>query len=323
MRKLLELREIQVKLKEVESYLENYLHFDHQLVSASALYTLQAGGKRLRPAFVLMPAMFFNHESHVIPLAAAMELIHMASLIHDDVIDDSDQRRGQATVNVASGNRYALHTGNYVLTEALHLVKQVQNNEAILKILAQLSIEMCQGEIQQLVSMFDTNQTIEDYDYRINRKTALLIATCCQVGAMASNASLEMVQVFYDFGYHLGMAFQIKDDILDMEENKNLGKPAGSDLAHGIITLPTILVLQKDFPEKQHLTDLIKNRFPNGESDVKEAIALIRRYGGLEDAKKHANLYIQKAKALVHTLPEHPVKKNMISGADYMMERVY
>lgn len=328
MQTLLNMHEMKKELAAVEKYLETYLQFDHPLISDNALYTLHGGGKRLRPAFVLMTAMFFeNHEDYVIPLAAAMEMIHMASLIHDDIVDDSDVRRGQETLNVRFGRfgqRYALHTGDYILSKALELVNSVPHRERVLERLAQLSIEMCYGEIQQLLSVFDIHQTIEDYNYRIKRKTALLIAECCQIGAIISSASEEMIQVFYDFGYNLGMAFQIKDDVLDMGQNQEkLGKPAGSDLAHGILTLPTILVLQKDFPEKQALLTLIQNRFPQGQVDVDYAIGLIKKHGGLEEAMAISQTYVARAKKMIDDLPKHRMKKVLLAGADYINGRAF
>ncbi len=323
MKKNARIYKIEKQLHKVEDYLERYLHFDDRRVSESALYTLHGGGKRLRPRFVLMSAEFFDC-NEVIELAAAMELVHMASLIHDDIVDCSDTRRGQETLNMRYGQRYALHCGDYILTKALELVNTVPNREAILRILAKLSIEMCQGEIQQLATVFDPYQTIEDYKYRIDRKTALLIAVCCQVGALAADASAEMVQKFYDFGYNLGMAFQIKDDVLDMAQDKAaIGKPAGSDLAHGILTLPTILVLEQDFAQRDVLIDLIKERFPLGQVQVEQAIELIKAQDGLQKAMAIAENYVEQAKTIIQSLPEHPVKGMLLDGADYINERAF
>ena len=325
MQTLLSMHEMKKDLALVEAYLEDYLHFEHPTISDSALYTLHGGGKRLRPAFVLMTTMFFdNHEDYVIPLAASMEMIHMASLIHDDIVDASDVRRGQATLNVLSGQRFALHTGDYLLTKALELINTAPHRERVMEILAKLSIEMCHGEIQQLLSVFDPYQTVEDYNYRIDRKTALLIAVCCQIGAVISSADEQMIQRFYDFGYNLGMAFQIKDDILDMEKDQEkLGKPAGSDLAHGILTLPTILVLKKDFPEKQRLIELIETRFPEGQQDVRYAIDVIKKHRGLEEAMAVSEEYVAKAKDIIKILPGHRMKKVLLAGADYINGRAF
>lgn len=321
--KSMQMAKIEKKLHKVEAYLNDYLRFEQKDISESALYVLRSGGKRLRPAFVLMSASYFDNDD-VIELAAAVELIHMASLIHDDIIDCSDTRRGRATLNVRYGKRYALHCGNYILAKALELVNTVHNSNAIMHILAKLSIEMCRGEIEQLNSVFDPYQTIEDYNYRIDRKTALLIAVCCQVGAIASDASDELVEKFYDFGYHLGMAFQIKDDVLDMAQSKaKIGKPAGSDLAHGILTLPTILTLKQDFPQKAELIQLIASRFPKGQQQVDYAIELIKAQGGLRDAMKIADDYIAYAKDIIKTMPDHIIKDVLLSSADFVSERAF
>ena len=312
------------ELAKVESYLDHFLHFEHQEIAEGALHTLHAGGKRLRPAVVIMTASFYNNADKVVPLAAAMELIHMASLIHDDIIDRSPTRRGLPTLNVTMGPAKALHTGDYVLTKALEDVYNLPRGKEIVKILGNLSMEMCYGEVEQINSMYDVKQTIEDYYYRINRKTALLIAVCCQVGALASNASPQEVQKFYDIGYNIGMAFQIKDDILDMEmSEKDLGKPAGSDLAHGIMTLPTILTLQKDFAEKEHLLDLIKSRFPKGQEQVQEALELIKKHHGIKEANQYCRRYIEQSKRLIDALPENKGKLVFKLGAEYVSSRGY
>ena len=312
------------ELAKVENYLDEFLHFEHQEITDGALHTLHAGGKRLRPAVVIMTASFYNNADKAVHLAAMMELIHMSSLIHDDIIDCSPTRRGLATLNVTMGPTKALHTGDYVLIKALEKVCEMPHGKEIIQILGNLSMEMCYGEVEQINSMYDTKQTIEDYYYRINRKTALLIAVCCQVGAVASNASAQEVQKFYDIGYNMGMAFQIKDDILDMEMSaQELGKPAGSDLAHGIMTLPTILTLQKDFAEKEYLLDLISSRFPQGQKQVKEALDIIKKYHGIKEANEYCRRYIEKSKQLIDELPENKGKKVFKLGAEYVISRGY
>lgn len=324
MLKMLELRSIRKKLDEVERYLDKELTFEHPEIRESALKTLHAGGKRVRPALTIMTASMFDNADKIIPLAAAMEMIHMASLIHDDVVDQADMRRGRETMNMTNGNRYAIHVGDYILTEAIRIIQQQPNPERLLEIMGVLSTEMCLGEVEQLRSTFDVNQTIEDYNYRIDRKTALLMATSCQAAAVASNAPDDAVDTFYKIGYNLGMDFQIKDDILDMKQDaKKLGKPAGSDLLHGIMTLPTILVLQKDFPEKEQIIQSIKNRFPGGQEEVDRAISIIIEHGGLEESAVYAEGYLQQAEVLIKELPDYPFKKVLSDGVDYLRERAY
>lgn len=311
-------------LHKVETYLEQYLTFDDPYISESARYALNSGGKRVRPALVMMTATLFDQAEEAIPLAAAMELIHMSSLIHDDIVDGSATRRGKPSLNAAHGQGYALHTGDYILTKAIEIIKNQPNSHRLMEVMADLSIEMCLGEVEQLRTMYDTAQTIADYNYRIDRKTALLMATSCQAGALVCSASEELVNIFYRIGYNLGMAFQIRDDILDFEKDeRKLGKPAGEDLARGIMTLPTILVLQKDFPERQWLLETIQNRFVGGKHEVKQAIALIKAQNGLKDAHAYAVNYVQQAKQDIQQLPEHAVQRLLLSGADYIIERSF
>ena len=174
MLKILEIHGMKERLREVEAYLEQALYFEHPEIREKALKTLHAGGKRVRPALAIMTAGMYGKEKEIIPLAAALEMVHMASLIHDDVVDQADTRRGQATVNAEKGNRYAVHVGDYILMKAIDIIRTLPNSTRLLQIMAELSIEMSLGEVEQLRSTFDTKQTIEDYNYRIDRKTAIL-----------------------------------------------------------------------------------------------------------------------------------------------------
>ena len=324
MLKFFEVHEMKEQLGDVEAYLEDTVGHLPSPTRERALNILRAGGKRVRPAFAIMTASMFGKEKEIIPLAAALEMIHMASLIHDDVVDQADTRRGKGTINALYGDGYAVYVGDYVLTCAIEIVRQQPNSNRLLQIMADLSIEMSLGEVEQLRSAFDIKQTVEDYNYRIDRKTALLMATSCQAAAVASGASEEEIDIFYKIGYNLGMEFQIRDDILDMRSNtKKLGKPAGSDLAHGIMTLPTILVLQQDFAEKEELLQLIENRFSGGQTEVERAIAIIIKQGGLEEASVYADGYLAQAKAYISQLPDFKRKKMLLSGVDYFKERTF
>ncbi|MBP3585596.1 MAG: polyprenyl synthetase family protein, partial [Peptococcaceae bacterium] len=249
---------------------------------------------------------------------------HMASLIHDDVVDEADTRRGQATINVLKNNRYAIHVGDYILAETIDIISKQPNADRLLAIMGDLSAEMSLGEVEQLRSTYDVHQTVADYNYRIDRKTALLMATSCQAAAVASGASEDEINRFYQIGYNLGMDFQIKDDLLDMTlDSEKLGKPAGSDLARGIMTLPTILVLEKSFAERDELINLIENRFPNGQADVDRAIAIVLAQNGISDAEVYAEQYLKQAEADIAALPDYPMKKVLLEGVDYLRERAF
>lgn len=320
----LKVHAIKKKLDEVELYLDKVLDFEHPEIRRYALRTLHAGGKRVRPSLTILTASMFKKEDQIIPLAAAMELLHMASLIHDDVVDEADTRRGQETINVLKNNRYAIHVGDYILAEAIDIISKQPNADRLLAIMGELSAEMSLGEVEQLRSTYDIHQTIEDYNYRIDRKTALLMATSCQAAAVASDASEEEIQLFYQIGYHLGMNFQIEDDILDMtQDSKKLGKPAGSDLARGIMTLPTILVLQKDFAERQLLIELIESRFPQGQKDIERAIDIVKAQNGIAEAEQYAESYLKKAEMDIASLPNNPMKDVLLDGVEYLRGRAF
>ena len=320
----LKVHAVKKKLEEVEAYLDKVLDFDHPEMRAYALRTLHAGGKRVRPSLTILTASMFKNEDNIVPLAAAMELLHMASLIHDDVVDEADTRRGQATINVLKNNRYAIHVGDYILAEAIDIISKQPNADRLLAIMGDLSAEMSLGEVEQLRSTYDVHQTVADYNYRIDRKTALLMATSCQAAAVASGASEDEINRFYQIGYNLGMDFQIKDDLLDMTiDSEKLGKPAGSDLARGIMTLPTILVLEKSFAERDELINLIENRFPKGQDDVDRAIAIVLAQNGISDAEVYAEQYLKQAEADIAALPDYPMKKVLLEGVDYLRERAF
>lgn len=324
MLKFLKVHTVKKKLEDVEAYLDHILEFEHPAMRTYALRTLHAGGKRVRPSLTILTASMFQNENNIIPLAAAMELLHMASLIHDDVVDEADTRRGQATINVLKNNRYAIHVGDYILAEAVDIISQQPNAERLLQIMGELSTEMSLGEVEQLRSTYDIHQTIDDYNYRIDRKTALLMATSCQAAAVASGASEEEINRFYKIGYNLGMNFQIEDDLLDMtQDSEKLGKPAGSDLARGIMTLPTILVLEKEFAEREELIGLIEARFPNGQSDVERAIAIVIAQNGIAEAEVYAESYLKQAEMEIAALPEYPMKKLLLEGVTYLRGRAF
>lgn len=323
MKNLMQQQKIKSILKEVEAELEELVDFEDAFIKECALNTIRAGGKRLRPIFVILSAQYFGVKNpEIVKFASIMELVHTSSLIHDDVNDNSDLRRGKPTINALYDNNIAVHIGVYILIEALKNVYNVSHTKELLNILTHTAVEMSRGEIAQLASMFDTAQTIETYNYRIERKTALLIAICCQTGAILSNASKEQVEAFYNFGHHLGMAFQIKDDLLDlMPSDKKIGKPIGQDLKNGLINLPTILLLQREFPEKESIIQRIQQRFPNGQDDLDFILPFILQEDiikACEDAIIH---HIDAAKEILSGFENNETRSLLYEAADYIYER--
>lgn len=318
------MREQKVKrlLKEIEISLNELVAYDDPFVRDCALLNIRAGGKRLRPLFVLLTAQYFGgYDDQQLKFAGIMELVHMSSLIHDDVNDRSDLRRGERTLNARYNNEVAVHVGDYILTNALRRVFDMRHASRLLHILAYTAKEMSRGELVQLASMFDVKQTIETYYYRIERKTAFLIATCCQAGAILSDATEEEVKAFYEFGYHLGMAFQIKDDLMDINPGGAIGKPVGNDLKNGLINLPTILLLQKDFPERDDIIQRIEARFPRGQEDVDYITGFLRNDAIIHHCEEYVQENIEKARNVLSGFQDNETRKLLFEAADYVYER--
>jgi heptaprenyl diphosphate synthase len=314
------LDDIQNDLLLVEKELNRHVQAPHEVLTQTSKHLLKAGGKRLRPAFALLAGKFADYSlQNLLPLAVALEMIHMASLVHDDVVDRALTRRGIPTVKAKWGNTLSLQTGDYLLAKSLTLIAGYTETR-IAKILAKASTEMCQGEIQQIASTFDIRQNIRDYFYRIKRKTAMLISASCQLGAVASGAPAVVERALQKYGHYLGMAFQITDDILDViADEKELGKPVGSDLKQGILTLPTIFAL-KVSSRKERLEKLLLSRFAEKNS-INEALEIIKNCEAVDMSFQIATKYLGKAKKQLSYLPDTPYKATLNLLADFVGTR--
>ncbi|MDR7072542.1 heptaprenyl diphosphate synthase component II [Fictibacillus barbaricus] len=308
-------------LQQIEDQLAQSVSSEQTLINTAGLELLKAGGKRIRPVFVLLSAQFGTYDIHQIKkTAAALELIHMASLVHDDVVDDADMRRGRETVKAKYDSKVAMYTGDYIFASALKLMTDIEIPRAH-QILAQGMKEMCLGEVEQIKEQYDTDQNVRKYFKRIKRKTALLIAMSCQLGAITSKADIPVQKLLYDFGYSVGMAFQITDDILDFTASeKQLGKPAGSDLKQGNITLPALYTIQRfpGFKEKLNLY------YENGdETLLSDILKQIKRNGSIEFASAISDTYLNRAKAAASGLPETSARESLLKVADFIAGRKF
>jgi heptaprenyl diphosphate synthase len=307
-------------LKEIEKELQETIKSEHPLLQEASLHTLQAGGKRLRPVFVLLAGKFGQYELDSIKnVAVALELIHMASLVHDDVIDDAELRRGKPTIKAKWDNRIAMYTGDYIFARSLELITQIHKPEAH-KILSHTIVEVSLGEIEQIRDKYNFEQHLKTYLRRIKRKTALLIASSCQLGAITSGAPREIHQKLFLFGYYVGMAFQITDDILDFTSTeKELGKPAGSDLRQGNITLP-VLFAMKD----HHLrSEIVKVHEHMDNLVLQSIISQIKNSGSIEKSIQYSDWYLQKALVIIRDLPSNPAKLALTNIAKYIGKRKF
>ncbi|RFU66075.1 heptaprenyl diphosphate synthase component II [Peribacillus glennii] len=312
--------DLNTDLKIIEKELEASIQADSPVLRQASVHLLQSGGKRIRPVFVLLAAKFGNYDIHVIKNAAiVLELIHMASLVHDDVIDDSDLRRGAPTIKSKWDNRIAMYTGDYIFARSLEVMSNIKNPLAH-QLLAHTIVEVCKGEIEQIRDKYDFNQNLRTYLRKIKRKTALLIASSCQLGAIAADVEENIHKHLFRFGYFVGMTYQITDDILDFTATeKELGKPAGGDLRQGNITLP-VLIAMKDPAIKARVERVHEN---TSKEELAELLQLINTSGAIEKAAELGNAYLQKAFEVLAELPANRAKKTLYEIAKFIGKRKY
>ena len=304
----------------IEKKLEETIQAESLLLKEASMHTLKAGGKRIRPVFVLLAGKFGNYDINLLKnVAVALELIHMASLVHDDVIDDADLRRGQPTVKSKWDNKIAMYTGDFVFALALELMTNIDKPQAH-KILANTMVEVTIGEIQQIKDKYRFNQNLRDYLRRIKRKTALLIAASCQLGAIAADVEESIHKKLYRIGYYVGMSYQIIDDILDFTSTEEqLGKPAGSDLLQGNITAPALFSMENEHIRSQ-IEKVHEKMHP---SDIEDIISLIKKSGGIEKSIALSDLYLKKALALLEELPANKAQKTLRNVAKFIGRRKF
>lgn len=302
----------------VEKGIAEAVQCDVAELESSSQHLLQAGGKRLRPALALLCGRFGQPKNDALyRLAISLELIHMATLVHDDVIDDSDTRRGQPTVKAKWDNRVAMYTGDFILAKALEQVTTLSNPK-IHQQFSRALVEMSIGEIEQLRDLHSWDQTFRNYLRRIKRKTALLIAVSCQLGALSSEVGMKDAHHLYRYGYNLGMAFQITDDILDYTgDAKKMGKPAGSDLLQGNITLPALYTY--NHPEHgEKLRQMLEER--DGIAD-EEIIQYITNHGGIQFSREITMKYLNKSRKALEQLPAIRTRNTLYNITQFIEKR--
>ncbi|OEF97299.1 heptaprenyl diphosphate synthase [Vulcanibacillus modesticaldus] len=308
-------------IKEIEKEISMTIATDQKVLHQASHQLFKAGGKRIRPVFVLLAGHFGNYQFDKLKkVAAALEIIHMATLVHDDVIDDADKRRGKLTVKAQWDNKVAMYTGDYLLAKFLQLITELENPE-IHKILSKILVSIVEGEIDQIKDFNNWEQSLKQYLRRIKRKTAILLAVSTQLGAIASDAETKVVRYLYQYGYNVGMAFQIIDDVLDYTgTTAQLGKPAGSDLSQGNITLPALYAVHCS-DERDQLLELIKNDQISEKID--QVVACIKRSDGIEYSKRLAQRYIIKAQEALEKLPNIKEKETLFEISEFIAKRTY
>ncbi|MFO1444607.1 heptaprenyl diphosphate synthase component II [Bacillus sp. Bva_UNVM-123] len=302
----------------IEEALEKTVQAESPILQQASLHLLQAGGKRIRPVFVLLAGKFGNYDINMIKnVAVSLELIHMASLVHDDVIDDAELRRGKPTIKAKWDNRTAMYTGDYIFARALELITKIEKPFAH-KILSDTLVELCIGEIEQIKDKYNYEQNVRNYFRRIKRKTAILIAVSCQLGAIAADVDENIHNKLYRFGYYVGMSYQIIDDVLDFTSTeKELGKPAGGDLHQGNITLPVLFAMKDD----QIRQEIVKVNEHTKREEIERIIGLIKGSGAIEKSLQVSEQYLSKALATLSELPQNRAKKTLRDIAKFIGKR--
>ena len=279
-------------------------------------------GKQMRPMFVFLVSKMFGNgkvNERTYRGAAVIELIHTATLVHDDVVDESYKRRGFFSINALWKNKIAVLVGDYLLSKGLLL--SIENEDFdILKIISVAVREMSQGELLQIEKSRSLDITLDTYFEIIRQKTATLLASCCAIGAKAVNCNKKEVQKMYKLGELTGMAFQIKDDLFDYGKKK-IGKPVGIDIKEKKMTLPLIHVLNKSSKsEKRFIINTIKNSNKN-KIKVNKLIHLVKEKGGIEYAEKKMNFYRQNAIKILHEFPKNDYRDSLELMLNYVIER--
>ncbi|MFD1171705.1 heptaprenyl diphosphate synthase component II [Oceanobacillus picturae] len=305
----------------IEESLNEVFQAEHPILHAASTELLKAGGKRIRPVFVILSGQLGRYQQdRVKTVAVSLELIHMATLVHDDVIDDASLRRGQPTIRELYGNRVAMYTGDYILARALEEITQIEDTP-VHQLLSRTIVEVCVGEIEQIKDKYNWDQGLRDYLRRIKRKTALLIATSCQLGALVSDLTEAQANNLYKYGYYIGMSYQIIDDILDFTSTeKELGKPSGSDLLQGNITLP-VLYAMKDEKFASVLKSAIQANDTLDEEQLGTILYALKNTDAIEQSYQLSELYLQKALKALEELPEVRAKHTLENIAKYIGKR--
>lgn len=292
------------------------------LLSQALEHIRRRGGKRMRPILILLVAKNFGKISDVTQNAAAgLELLHTASLVHDDVVDESGERRGQASVNAGFGNKVAVLVGDYILSTALLRISYT-HSETIVRTLAQLGCTLSDGEILQL-SNISNEEISEDVYYQvIMKKTAALFEACAVIGALSANAKENEVEAAKEFGKNLGIMFQIKDDIFDYYDSPEIGKPTGNDMVEGKLTLPVIYALKATGNKDMYgIAQKVKNRHVTTD-EIARLVAFTKDNGGIEYAEKCMAEFHEKALKFVDIYVKQEELKNSFKAyLDYIVER--
>lgn len=312
--------EIQTELCAVREIMEENARCKDKVIETSIKELIQSGGKMLRPGLAVIASKFGDYQpDRTRAMATVVEMFHMATLVHDDVIDDSKLRRGKETIQSKYGKEYAVYIGDYLFCVCFKILASTASLHSI-QIDSKAMSKICLGEVEQLNSRFQKEVSVKNYLKRISGKTAELFALSLYIGAAESDCDKKLARLFWNIGHNIGMAFQIIDDILDYTStDKQLGKEAGHDLRDGIYTLPLIYALEKKPADLMKLLD----QEELSQEDIQKIIELTHEYGGIDKARALAKKYTNKAYSFMKRLPDNEYKMMLQEITGELLDRVY
>ncbi len=292
---------------------------DFPLLSQLLDHALKNAGKQVRPALTLLCSKFHPYEHNLpVVMATAIELLHIATLIHDDTVDNSSLRRGKPTISSLFGKDTAVLIGDYVFAKSATVVCDTGNVKVIRRF-AETIMALSSGELRERVTAFDWRQTRENYYNRIDDKTASLFSVATESGAILSGVPENVSDAFRAYGHNLGMAFQVIDDILDFQGSEDVvGKPVGSDLLQGVLTLPAIMLAER-YPKENPIKMVFEDK--DNQPQLKKTVGMIRDSGIIDEAFGVARGFCEKARDSIKDLPQSPARTSLVDLTEYVLER--
>jgi heptaprenyl diphosphate synthase len=313
---------IEADLQIVDRTFEETTSSDMDLLTSAVVHVLGSQGKRLRIALTLLSGKLLNYRfEKLLPLSVALEMTHLATLVHDDIVDNAATRRGIPTVNALFGNNIAILLGDYLFAKTAGLVAEVEDFR-VDRLFSQTVARICEGTIMEMLSVRTLDLSLEHYLERINRKTACLMSACCKGGALVARGTDAQIALLEQFGTHLGIAFQIIDDVLDYTGTESsIGKPAGNDLRQGLVTLPLINALKYEQNGRLDAVSHLMEQPQPDEADVAGVVRWVASGPGIGEALELARHYGARAKALLSEFPSSPDRQVLAELVDFVLAR--
>ena len=311
-------------LDAVEARMNEDLGSDVRTVYALTRHILNAGGKRLRPAMLALSARAIRPDldaARIATVGAAVEFVHMATLVHDDVVDNTAMRRGKPTANAVFGNGVAVLSGDYILARAMRLLA-VDGDLRIIRTVSEITVDMSEGEVMEISATGKPDLLLSDYLEILRKKTAVFVEGCCRCGAILAGAEAPLEEALADYGYRLGMAFQLADDLLDYTGDPCVtGKPRGSDLRDGRATLPFLLGLEDATPREKKRLLAAFGSAKLEDDEVLEVCDMLERHGAFDRTRQSARDHVEKADAALALLPPSTARECFSALTDFVVQR--